>query len=205
MPLFFVLYVSTLDKIRQSLLSVRKSAWLAPLSQTLLVLFAIASLFNFNTLRENYSFEKWALIRRPIFVAGNERYTNLGLTLKKITTENASVALATAGSIAYFSELYPIDLLGKADKEIARGEPHQVGGNLNNVEDIFRPGHNKWNYEHSIAGFQPDIIAQVWGDSRELEPYLQSGGYLFAQVDGFPLYIKSTSANILWDQIPTAP
>jgi hypothetical protein len=205
MPLFFVLFMQTLEKLRATFLTIRSNRWLVPLSHMLLALFAVASLFNLNTLRENYSFEKWALIRRPIFVAGNERYLNMGLMLNSITDTDATVALATAGNIAYFSERYSIDLLGKADKVIARSAPHESGGSFNNVEDIFRPGHNKWDYEHSIAGLQPDIIAQVWGDSSELEPYLQSGNYIFIEVQGFPLYLRADSEHILWDLISDQP
>lgn len=205
MPLFFVLFVHTLERLRQTLLNVSSNRWLVPLSQVLLVAFALTSLLNLNILRENFSFEKWTLIRRPIFVAGNERYVNMGLMLKGITDEEATIALATAGNIAYFSERYAIDLLGKADKLVARSAPHPSGGSFNNVEDIFRPGHNKWDYAYSIGHLQPDIIAQVWGNSSELEPYLQSGGYLYVEVDGFPLYIRSDSSHILWDEIPEQP
>ena len=159
-------------------------------------------MFNFNILRENFYLEKWTLQRTPIFVAGTQRYVNLGLALQSVTTEEAEIAVATAGNITYFAERPAIDLLGKADKVIARSEPHRSSGVLNNVEEIFRPGHNKWNYEYSIGELAPDIIAQVWGSSSELEPYLQSGNYGYYEVDGFPLYIKNDSPHILWELIP---
>lgn len=205
MPLFFVLFVHTLEKLRQTLLAVRNAAWLKSASQFLLAAFVITSLFNLNTLRENWSLQKWTLIRQPIFVAGTQRYVEMGLMLKAITQPDALIAVATAGNIVYFAERPAIDLLGKADKVVARSQPHPGGGNFNNVEDIFRPGHNKWDYHYSIGQLQPDIIAQVWGNSSELEPYLQAGGYGYFEVEGFPLYIRTDSPHILWDAIPATP
>lgn len=204
MPLFFILFVSTLNKIRETLLALRSEKWLPLASQIAMLLVALISLLNFNTLRENFSFEKWSLQRTPIFVAGTQRYVNLGLTLQRITSPEGEIAVATAGNIVYFAERPAIDLLGKADKVIARSKPHPSAGVLNNVEDIFRPGHNKWDYEYSIGQLAPDIIAQVWGSSSELEPYLQSGNYGYYEVDGFPLYIRNDSPYILWDQIESA-
>ena len=203
MPLFFTLFVVTLNQLREALVKLGQQKWLPKLSQAILALFVVVSLFNFNTLRENFSLEKWTLqFDPPIFVAGTQRYTELGLTLKSITEEPATIAVATAGNIVYFAERSAIDLLGKADKVIARSQPHANNGVLNNVEDIFRPGHNKWDYEYSIGQLAPDIIAQVWGNSGELEPYLQAGNYGYYEVDGFPLYIKNDSPYVLWDQIP---
>ncbi len=201
MPIFFVLFASSLDKIREAFVSLRKEKFLPIASQVAMAIFVLISLFNFNTLRENFSFEKWTLQRRPIFVAGTQRYVNLGLTLKSISTSEAEIAVATAGNIVYFSERPAIDLLGKADKVIARSDPHPSAGVLNNVEDIFRPGHNKWDYEYSIGQLAPDIIAQVWGSSSELEPFLQSGNYGYYEVNDFPLYIRNDSPFIIWDAV----
>jgi hypothetical protein len=84
---------------------------------------------------------------------------------------------------------------------IAHSQPHANGGSLDNVDEIFRPGHNKWDYQHSIVELRPDIVAQIWGSSKEMDPYLQEGGYEYFLVNGFPLYIRVDSANVLWDEV----
>lgn len=205
MPLFFVLFVHALDKIRAALLQVRSNQGLKAGSQVLLGAFVFTSLFSFNYINENDARAKWMLLKRPIFVAGTQRYVTMGLVLNRITDEQASIAVATAGNIIYFSEREGIDMLGKSDTLVARSQPHPSDGVLNNVEDLFRPGHNKWDYQHSIVELQPDIVAQVWGSSVEMDPYLIEGGYEYFEVEGFPLYIRVDSPHILWEQIKSSP
>jgi hypothetical protein len=123
------------------------------------------------------------------------------LVIKEITDAQARIAVVTAGSIIYFAERNGVDMLGKADKVIARSQPHANGGSFDNVEEVFRPGHNKWDYQHSIVKLQPDIVAQIWGSSQEMDPYLQAGGYEYFLIDGFPLYIRLDSAHVLWDEV----
>ena len=199
MPLFFLLFVQAADKVRQALLPKNVSEWGKILSQGLLVAFTFTSLFSFNVINENDSFAKWSTLKRPIFVAGTQRYTTLGLLIKEITDEEARIAVVTAGNIIYFAERAGIDMLGKSDKVIARGQPHENSGSFNNVDEIFRPGHNKWDYQHSITELQPDIVAQIWGSSVEMAPYLDAGGYEFFDIDGFPLFIRTDSPHVLWD------
>jgi hypothetical protein len=134
-------------------------------------------------------------------VAGTQRYVTLGLLINEITDEDATVAVVTAGNIIYFAERTGIDMLGKSDKVIARSQPHQSNGSFDNVDDLFRPGHNKWDYQHSIVELQPDIIAQIWGSSQEMAPYMDQVGYNVFTIDGFSLFIKLDSENVLWDVV----
>lgn len=201
MPLFFILFVQTLDRIRRTLAATRKGAWVQLISQFVLAAFVFTSLFSFNVINENDPLEKWTLIKRPIFVAGTQRYTTLGLLINHITDPQARIAVVTAGNIIYFAEREGIDMLGKSDRTIAHSLPHENGGTLDNVDEIFRPGHNKWDYQHSIVDLQPDIVAQIWGSSKEMEPYLEAGGYEYFLVDGFPLYIRTDSTYVLWDEV----
>ena len=201
MPLFFLLFVQTLDRVRRSLVQIKPGGWSALVSQGMLAALVFTSLFSFNIIKENDAFEKWATLKRPPFVAGNERYVTLGLLINKITDAQARIAVVTAGNIIYFAEREGIDMLGKADKVIARSQPHANGGSFDNVDEIFRPGHNKWDYQHSIVKLRPDIVAQIWGSSQEMDPYLQAGGYEYFRVDGFPLYLRVDSEHVLWDEV----
>jgi hypothetical protein len=200
-PLFFLLFVQTLDRIRRALLKAKASDWSKLTSHAVLAAFVFTSLFSFNVINENDPLQKWTLIKRPIFVPGTQRYVTLGLLLNQITDEEASIAVATAGNIIYFAERTGIDMLGKSDRFIARSQPHENGGSFDNVEEIFRPGHNKWDYGYSINQLMPDIVAQIWGSSREMAPYLEAGGYEYFEVDGFAMYIRVNSEHVLWDEV----
>ena len=199
MPLFFLLFVQTAEKIRSVLVQKKASNLKRVISHGVLGAFIFTSLFSFNVINENDAFAKWSTLKRPIFVAGTQRYVTLGLLIKEITDEDAKIAVVTAGNIIYFAERYGIDMLGKSDKVIARSQPHQSNGSFDNVDEIFRPGHNKWDYQHSITELQPDIVAQIWGSSVEMAPYLNAGGYEYFLIDGFPLYIRTDSTHVLWE------
>jgi hypothetical protein len=201
MPLFFLLFVQTADKLRRLFVGLRARGWRPLVSQALLACFVVASLFSFNVIKENEAFAKWSTLKRPPFVAGTQRYVTLGLLLNQITDSQAQIAVVTAGNIIYFAERDGIDMLGKSDKVVARSQPHESGGSFDNVEEVFRPGHNKWDYQHSIVELQPDIVAQIWGDSREMAPYLDAGGYEFFEIAGFPMYIRIDSQHVLWELV----
>lgn len=199
MPLFFLLFVQTLDKVRRALFTPETNIWARALSHVALAALVFTSLFSFNVINENDAVGKWTTLKRPIFVAGTQRYVTLGLLINEITDEEATVAVVTAGNIIYFAERTGIDMLGKSDKVIARIQPHQRGGSFDNVDEIFRPGHNKWDYQHSIVDLQPDIIAQIWGSSQEMAPYMDQVGYNVFTIDGFSLFIKLDSEHVLWE------
>ena len=44
-------------------------------------------------------------------------------------------------------------------------------------------------------------MAQIWGSSREMAPYLDAGGFEYFEIEGFPLYIRIDSENIDWDLV----
>ncbi|MEX2160771.1 MAG: glycosyltransferase family 39 protein [Anaerolineales bacterium] len=201
MPLFFLLFVQTLDKVRRALLQKKRGEWTQLLGHAVLAALVLTSLFSLNIINENDAVAKWTTLKRPPFVAGTQRYVTLGLLIQEITDPQARIAVATAGNIIYFAERTGIDMLGKSDKVIARSQPHESSGSFNNVDEIFRPGHNKWDYQRSIVELAPDIVAQIWGSSREMAPYLEAGGYEYFEIDGFPLYIRVDSEYVLWDLV----
>lgn len=201
MPLFFLLFVQTLNRIRQVLTPQKGRGWAPVVSHVVMGALVLTSLFSFNVINENDAVAKWSTQKRPIFVAGTQRYVTLGLLINEITDEQAKIAVATAGNIIYFANRAGIDILGKSDKVIARSQPHTATGSFNNVDEIFRPGHNKWDYQHSIVELAPDIVAQIWGSSSEMAPYLEAGHYDYFEIDGFPLYIRLDSEHVLWDVV----
>jgi len=214
MPLFFILFTYSIDRFRQILLAhsgvtgfrlTRAFSWIAVSS------IVILGVINFNSLVDTESLKYLFLQGVPIFVDGNERNTTIGLYVKEVTEEAAKVAVVGAGAIPYYSERISIDLLGKNDKYIARGEMKPTGGTS---PLDFRPGHSKWNYEYSIGDQRPDVIVELWaGTSEEAAPYLED--YVVIEVGGLShflykgrLYLRKGSEQVKWeraDVVPIAP
>ena len=178
MPIFMILFALTLEKIRQVFVehmapapNAKTQRWVGPLSQAALVFFAFLSLVNFNTLLDFNSLA-YATLRKPsIYVIGQEKILRIALFVKENTTPDATVLAVAAGGVPYFSERVTYDLLGKSDRVIAHEPMHiDLSGGLID----FRPGHNKWDYAHSIGELKPDIIPEVWqGTLAEAKPYLK--------------------------------
>ncbi len=93
-----------------------------------------------------------------------------GVIINEYTSPDTRVAVVWAGTIPYFSHRYAIDLLGKMDSTIARGE--------NKIVEEFYPGHNKWNYAYSIDTYKPDLISRLWFPTPKDTLLLIEKGYI---------------------------
>ena len=107
-------------------------------------------------------------------------WVKTGLALREATPPGASVATFAAGNIIYFSERAGVDLLGKADPVVARGDPAPG--------QPFRPGHNKMNFEHSLGRLRPTVIVQPPHEPADLcrlaaWAYEQVAPAIYAQSD----------------------
>jgi hypothetical protein len=201
MPIFFVLFALTLGALSKLVISFvkPKEKLLRALVQVFLALFGIFSLVSFNRLLVQDDIAKWTLGEKPVFTESVERYALMGLALREVTSEDAVIAVVTAGNIPYFSERTAVDLLGKNDSIIAHGPAH-INSSLFEPGN-WRPGHNKWNYAYSIGELKPDVVAQIWENTdAEAAPYLID--YQICVIDGIPYYFRKDSPNILWNKIP---
>lgn len=201
MPMFFILLALTLDRFSGLVIDAwkQKLPWLMPATQGFLIVFALFSLVSFNKLLVQDDISKWTLREKPVFTESVDRYARMGLALRDVTTEDAVIAVVTAGNIPYFSERTAVDLLGKNDPVIARGPAH-INSSLFEP-GTWRPGHNKWNYAYSIGELQPDVVAQIWENTdEEAAPYLTN--YQIYVIDGIPYYFRRDSPNIIWENIP---
>jgi hypothetical protein len=124
--------------------------------------------------------------------------TRYGLALRAATTGDATIAVAWAGAIPYFSHRPTIDLLGKSDRVIATGERQPTIG--------FFPGHDKWDYGYSIGQLRPDVVAQLWHadsvDFRAIESrgYIRLAPWVFARTDSTRvdrMVLKEAACTIL--------
>ena len=100
-------------------------------------------------------------------VANDARAATAGIRVRRITRDDAVIAVTWAGAIPYFAHRRTVDLLGKNDRNLAR-LPERVS---------FFPGHNKWDYAYSIGRGQPDLILQLWRHFGADEVGLRLAGY----------------------------
>lgn len=103
--------------------------------------------------------------------AEEKRTVEAGLALRAGTTEDFSYAVTWAGMLPYQAKgRHPVDLLGKMDAVIARMDPPDSGGD-------FKPGHNKFDLDHSIGVRRPDAMIHIM-DVPDLETKMTGWGYI---------------------------
>ncbi len=93
-----------------------------------------------------------------------------GIALRHATANDASIAVSWAGALPYFSRRPSVDLLGKSDPVVALGARQPSAG--------FEPGHDKWDYAHSIGDLRPDLVAQLWHASEDDMRRIEGWGYV---------------------------
>lgn len=197
MPLFFILFCFSLSKIIFFLKENNSFSKEFHTNHFIMayILIIIFSLINFNSIQGLKSSKEWLMLKPTYFIEENENNLRVALTIKQITNREASVAVAWAGAIPYFSERKAIDLLGKNDKYIASLPMKEIAGITN-----FTPGHVKYDYSYSIGKLKPDVVAQLGRSPNQAKPFLNNY-YSPKYLNGFLIYILKDSKNILWDKI----
>src|SRR4029079_10265999 len=86
-------------------------------------------------------------------VAFNRETVAAAIELSRYADPRGSVAVASAGTVPYYSGLRGVDVLGKSDRIIAHLRPYAgIGG------DTVTPGHSKYDLHYSIEKLRPDAI-----------------------------------------------
>jgi hypothetical protein len=80
-----------------------------------------------------------------------ERYARLGILLNRKTPKDFRIAVMAAGATPYFADRPTEDMLGKNDAVIAKQSP----------KGVFSPGHDKWDYDHSLREKQSKLIVEL--------------------------------------------
>jgi len=223
MPAFFILFSLALKEIiwRSVDVLIGGGIVLAKIKVFAFIVLLVVCMVNLNAINEGSgALEEWTLVSRSLHVQDNQSMIETALLTKKISTQNATIAVVWAGAIPYFSERYSIDILGKNDKVVARGKSRRWPG-LRRFT-TFHPGHSKWDYGYSIGDLKPDIVAQVWGlaDAYGWGIYPPMGGlkppwlpprgeakeyldkdYTRVVIDNSELFLRKGSKNILWEKI----
>jgi arabinofuranosyltransferase len=208
-PLFFVLFVYAtamlINTLVAKLQSNKGATGEAPsrafrAGGLILIVIVLISMVNFNFLLwKDTSLQRWLLMRQPMFATGNNDYVVIAQEIDKITTPQAHIGVVAAGTTPYFSGRPAIDFLGKSDPKIAR-EPAHNTANWADLEK-FRPGHMKWDYDYSIGELKPDVIVQLWGDTKTAMEYEERDYVAGGTGSGIVFALRKGSPNILWDQV----
>lgn len=208
MPGFFILLSYALHELTLALVTIvqadrlpivsapqRAPAWAFALAVAYAVV-SVNSIHGAGALAE-------ALLIQPALNAGpgeeNQRDVEQALLLRGATTPEATLAVVRAGTIPYFADRYSIDLLGKNDKHVARGEVNMPSGPVRFMD--FRPGHMKTDFAYSIGRLRPDVIVQLRKRTEEARPFLRDD-YQDLLLNGDCVYVHRASPHVLWDRLP---
>lgn len=100
---------------------------------------------------------RWLLAGGNYGIVEDANSARLGVLLRAATAPNCRIAFVQAGNAPYYSRRPAVDLLGKSDPVIAHTPPQQR----------FVPGHDRWDYDHSIGSLRPDVVVQLWHAEEE--------------------------------------
>jgi hypothetical protein len=98
--------------------------------------------------------------------------------MQKVVRPGATVATAWAGIPAYFSDYKLVDILGFNDRHVARA-PSRLPGDEDHPR-LYRPGHDRWDFDYLFGKVRPDAFFQVWGPRLEglkVGEMMASAGY----------------------------
>jgi type IV secretory pathway VirB2 component (pilin) len=158
--LFAVAGFAVLSAVVLGVMVLRRNSPRAPAA--LMVLGVVAVLFASS----GFSGLLWILAQRGngtakeiLAMEPDQDETDLGLALGSIVLPGGTIAVEWAGAPVYYSDRAAIDLLGKNDPVIAREAP----------KGYFRPGHDKFDFDHSIFDLRPDVVAQLPGDRTQID------------------------------------
>ena len=206
MPGFFILLSYALFRVSQFIMSAMhadpRQTEMAKTQGVIFPLLIAGSLLSVNSIYGLDALAELLLIKAPLHSGnGEENHEEVAQTrvLRTITTPTATIVVARAGTIPYFSGRPSIDLLGKTDRHIAHEDMRTFAVGWHKFIE-FRPGHMKFDYHYSIGQLKPDVIVQLWEHGEEAQPYLQN--YQGVRLQGKCIYVREGSANVLWEQVP---
>ena len=138
----------------------------------------------------------------PWTASNNYQNSNTGMVLRRLTTEQATVAAYWAGAIPYYAQRVAIDPLGKMDPEIARrrADGSVAWGGMQQV-----PGHNKMDLGQSLVVRRPTFIQ--WSSlacdigGAELRACCETSYVLVRAAGKLPMLLLKGSPDVRWEPL----
>ena len=157
MPLYIVLLVGGTWEFLQWL---RKRWLLGP--RLVNALFVLQLVLFVWCLNPGASIAEW--IRQsaePMYRTNNVDSVQFARALCNFTTPDTKVGIFWAGVTPYLCEREYADLLGRADRHIARKQ----------VDSFRGPGHAKWDWDYVLREVRPDVISTTTPDLLEYDGF----------------------------------
>ena len=150
-------------------------------------------------LMADHAFLPEATFGQPAYqIIANRDNVNTAIALRAVVRPGASIAVAFAGALPYYSGFRAVDLLGKSDVYIAHLPPDLTGDIAwDGMSSV--PGHNKYDLRYSILRLRPTYTQTlVWGrdDVRR-----QAANYALYAYHGISLLLDSHSPDVLWAKL----
>jgi hypothetical protein len=165
-----------------------------PLKNNVFILTLVFCIISSNTL----AFGSWFHSGARDGMDSSDSYNfQIANDINSILKSQGKAAVLFAGAPIYFSQRKGIDLLGKNDRIIARQKPN-FKNHVGQWNSSFYPGHNKWDFEHSIGELRADMVAQTWGNLE-----IADFGYKkFCLIDSGRSYYLNPSSNLInWEKV----
>jgi hypothetical protein len=102
---------------------------------------------------------------RPPLVESHRTVMRQLHRMARMVEPGATVATAWAGIPAYFSDYKLVDILGFNDRHVAR-QPSRLPGDEDHPR-LYRPGHDRWDFDYLLNRVRPDAFFQIWGPRLE--------------------------------------
>lgn len=166
LPLLFVLLNGVLNRVLDTWTTAEKTRelpgrWAAGAA-------AVLGLLLVNGLWPGGTDTAWRLMmgtQRPAQVESHVTVLRQLRRMQRVVRPGATVATAWAGIPAYFSDYKLVDILGFNDRHVARA-PSRLPGDEDHPR-LFRPGHDRWDFDYLLGNVRPDAFFQVWGPRLE--------------------------------------
>ena len=209
MPMLFILVAAGLALLGELL--TRATTTVTPqLANAFVIGLGLLALVEANSYQPGIdsSLAQSLLLRRPPEWKTHRDKMQVGLRLKKLSTPQARIAVAWAGTIPYFAERKSIDLLGKSDRRIAHGpekpfEPPPLPFFSDAPVPYCWPGHTKRDSAYSIVELKPDVM-ETWPalDPPEVRQFLREN-YLYVMAGETPLLVNRHSTQVKFPNTAT--
>ncbi|MFC1511900.1 hypothetical protein ACFL5H_01735 [Candidatus Latescibacterota bacterium] len=204
MPLYFVLFSLGLDRLVRLVIRpfalLRGKEGVKPGFSSLFTFAALLLICGvlLNNNRGPLSLQGFVFREPPMNREGNSQMVFFALSIREVTTPDASIAVTWAGALPYFSERYTVDILGKTERNIAHIPMRRPPEDRKYT--FFYPGHLKYDYDYSLGEKKPDVVFQLWNDMDEAEPYITEN-YVQIGLLRWYIFLRKDSPRIRWDML----
>jgi arabinofuranosyltransferase len=161
LPLLFVLLNGVLNRLLDARAGELAGKWIAGAAAAL-------GLILVNGLWPGGTDTAWRLMlgtQRPPQVESHLTVLRQLHRMQTVVRPGAAIATAWAGIPAYFSDYRMVDILGFNDRHVARA-PSRLPGDEDHPR-LYRPGHDRWDFDYLLKKVRPDAFFQVWGPRLE--------------------------------------